>query len=81
MPGDKEDMLEAQNKFIRRTENSGWWKGCALIDEFREYFHIEEELPGEAEDDYKTLGGLSRTCLAIFRKKRKKFPSAVLPLK
>ena len=57
MPGDKEDMLEAQNKFIRRTENSCQWEGLCTIDEFREYFHIEEELPGEAEDDYKTLGG------------------------
>lgn len=57
MPGDKEDMLEAQNKFIRRTENSWLVEGLCTIDEFREYFHIEEELPGEAEDDYKTLGG------------------------
>lgn len=57
MPGDKEDILEEQNKFIKCTENSWLVEGLCTIDEFREYFHIEEELPGEAEDDYKTLGG------------------------
>lgn len=57
MPGDKEDILEEQNKFIKRTDNSWLVEGLCTIDEFREYFHIEEELPGEAEDDYKTLGG------------------------
>ncbi len=57
MPGDEEDILEEQNKFIRRTENSWLVEGLCTIDEFREYFRLEEELPGEAEDDYKTLAG------------------------
>ncbi len=57
MPGDKNDILEEQNKFIRRSENSWLVEGLCTIDEFREYFHIDEELPGEAEDYYKTLGG------------------------
>lgn len=57
MPGDAEDVLEEKNKFIRRTKNSWLVEGLCSIDEFREYFHVDEELPGEAEDYYKTLGG------------------------
>lgn len=57
MPGGKEDILEEQNKFIRRSEHSWLVEGLCSIDDFREYFHIEEELPGEAEAYYKTLGG------------------------
>lgn len=57
MPGDKEDMAEEQNKFIRRSENSWLVEGLCTIDEFRDYFHIEQELPGEAKDYYKTVGG------------------------
>lgn len=74
MPGDKQDIIDEKNKFIRRSENSWLVEGLCSIDEFREYFHIEEELPGEAEDYYKTLGALSPTCSATFRKKRKKQP-------
>ncbi len=57
MPGDAEDMKEEQNRFIRRPDNSWLVEGLCSIDDFREHFHIEEELPGEAEDYYKTLGG------------------------
>ena len=57
MPGDKEDILEEQNKIVRRSENSWLVEGLCSIDDFREYFHMEEELPGEAEGYYKTLGG------------------------
>jgi putative hemolysin len=57
MPGDKEDMAEEQNKFIRRGENSWLVEGLCTIDEFRDYFHIQKELPGEIKDYYKTLGG------------------------
>lgn len=57
MPGDAEDMKEEQNRFIHRSDNSWLVEGLCSIDDFREHFHIEEELPGEAEDYYKTLGG------------------------
>lgn len=72
MPGDKEDILEEQNKFIRRTENSWLVEGLCSIDEFREYFHIEDELPGEAEGYYKTLGGFITYLLGYIPKETEK---------
>lgn len=57
MPGDVEDVLEEKNKFIRRSKNSWLVEGLCGIDEFRDYFHLDEKLPGETEDYYKTLGG------------------------
>lgn len=79
MPGDKEDILEEQNKFIRRSENSWLVEGLCSIDDFREYFHMEDELPGEAEGYYKTLGDLLPISLDIYRKKQKKPGMAVSP--
>ena len=72
MPGDKEDMLEEQNKFIRRSENSWLVEGLCSIDDFREYFHMEEELPGEAEGYYKTLGGFITYLLGYIPKETEK---------
>lgn len=72
MPGDKEDMLEEQNKFIRRSENSWLVEGLCSIDDFREYFHMEEELPGEAEGYYKTMGGFITYLLGYIPKETEK---------
>lgn len=72
MPGDKEDILEEQNKFIRRSEHSWLVEGLCSIDDFREYFHIEEELPGEAEAYYKTLGGFITYLLGYIPKETEK---------
>lgn len=72
MPGDREDMLEEQNKFIRRSENSWLVEGLCSIDDFREYFHMEEELPGEAEGYYKTLGGFIAYLLGYIPKETEK---------
>lgn len=72
MPGDKEDILEEQNKFIRRSENSWLVEGLCSIDDFREYFHIEDELPGEAEGYYKTLGGFITYLLGYIPKETEK---------
>ena len=72
MPGDREDMLEEQNKFIRRSENSWLVEGLCSIDDFREYFHMEEELPGEAEGYYKTLGGCITYLLGYIPKETEK---------
>lgn len=47
-------------------------EGLCSIDEFREYFHIEEELPGEAEDYYKTLGGFITYLLGYIPKETEK---------
>ena len=72
MPGDREDMMEEQNKFIRRSENSWLVEGLCSIDDFREYFHMEEELPGEAEGYYKTLGGFITYLLGYIPKETEK---------
>ncbi len=72
MPSGKEDILEEQNKFIRRTEHSWLVEGLCSIDDFREYFHIEEELPGEAEAYYKTLGGFITYLLGYIPKETEK---------
>lgn len=74
MPGDKQDIIDEKNKFIRRSENSWLVEGLCSIDEFREYFHIEEELPGEAEDYYKTLGGFITYLLGYIPKETEKQP-------
>lgn len=57
MPGDAADRLEEEQRFIHRADGSWLIEGIASIDDFREHFHIEDELPGEAEDYYKTLAG------------------------
>ncbi len=72
MPGDKEDILEEQNKFVRRSDHSWLVEGLCSIDDFREYFHIEEELPGEAEAYYKTLGGFITYLLGYIPKETEK---------
>ena len=57
MPGDEEEKLEDSNRILQRTDGTFLVEGLCSIDDFREYFHIEEEFPGEAEDYYKTVGG------------------------
>ena len=47
-------------------------EGLCTIDEFRAYFHIEEELPGEAEDYYKTLAGFITYLLGYIPKETEK---------
>ena len=72
MPGGEEDILEEQNKFIRRSENSWLVEGLCSIDDFRKYFHIDDELPGEAEAYYKTLGGFITYLLGYIPKETEK---------
>ncbi len=72
MPSGQDDILEEQNKFIRRTEHSWLVEGLCSIDDFREYFHIEDELPGEAEAYYKTLGGFITYLLGYIPKETEK---------
>ena len=72
MPGDKEDILEEQNKFIRRGEHAWLVEGLCSIVDFREHFHIEGELPGEKEAYYKTLGGFLTYLLGYIPKETEK---------
>ena len=57
MPSGEEERKEEENRIVSRSENSWLVDGLLDIDEFKEYFHIEEPLPGEEDDLYKTLGG------------------------
>lgn len=57
MPGNAEDIREEQNKCVQRSDNSWLVEGLISIEDFKEFFHIPGELPGEDEDYYKTLGG------------------------
>ena len=57
MPGDEDDILEEKNKFVKETDNIWIIDGLCSIDEFREFFKIENELPHEEDAYYKTVGG------------------------
>ena len=57
MPGNQEDVAEEKNKIVPYAEDTWLVEGLCTIDDFRNYFSIEEELPGEAKDYYKTVGG------------------------
>lgn len=57
MPSGQEEKQEEENRIVLRSENSWLVDGLLDIDEFKEYFHIADSLPGEEEDLYKTLGG------------------------
>ena len=59
----------------------GWWKGCAPLMSSGSISISKKNFREKRKMTTRRLAGLSRTCSAIFRKKRKKFPSAVLPLK
>ena len=51
---------KSKKKKIKIIERDGAWlvDGLLDVDEFKEFFHIDEELPGEEDDLYKTMGGL-----------------------
>lgn len=72
MPGDAEEIQEEKNKFIKRSENSWLVEGLCTIDEFKEFFRIEEDLPGEEERYYKTLGGFITYILGYIPKETEK---------
>ena len=57
MPSGEDEIKEEENKIIERD---GAWlvDGLLDVDEFKEFFHIDKELPGEEDDLYKTMGGL-----------------------
>ena len=51
----EEEIKEEENKIIERD---GAWlvDGLLNVDEFKEFFHIDQELPGEEDDLYKNYG-------------------------
>lgn len=53
----------AEPDIVQREDGSWLLDGMVSIDEFKELFHLEE-LPGEEEEQYQTLGGFVITSLA-----------------
>ena len=53
-----QQFMEEENKIVEREDGSWLVDGLLDVDEFKEFFHIDEELPGEEKDLYKTMGGL-----------------------
>ena len=58
MPVGEEEKAEEANKIVQRAVNEWLIDGLIPIEEFKDFFKIDEDLPGEEEDLYKTLGGL-----------------------
>lgn len=57
MPASEDELKEEENRIMQRTETTWLVDGLLSIDEFKEYFGITKELPGEEKDLYKTVGG------------------------
>ncbi|WP_298703538.1 hemolysin family protein [uncultured Veillonella sp.] len=57
MPASEDELKEEENRIIKRNDSTWLVDGLISIDEFKEYFDINKELPGEDEDLYKTVGG------------------------
>ena len=57
MPAGEEEKKEEANKIIQRGPNEWLMEGILTIEEFKDFFHIEDDLPEEDEDLYKTLAG------------------------
>ncbi|SUP43916.1 hemolysin family protein [Veillonella criceti] len=57
MPASEDELKEEENRVIQRSDTTWLVDGLLSIDEFKDYFNITKELPGEDEDLYKTVGG------------------------
>ncbi len=57
MPSGEEEKKEEENRIVRREDGTYLVDGLISIEELKEYFEVDELLPGEEDDLYKTLGG------------------------
>ena len=57
MPAGEEEKQEEANRIIRRGPNQWLMEGLLTIEEFKDFFDLDEDLPGEEDDLYKTLAG------------------------
>ena len=57
MPSGEEEKKEEENRIVKRDDGSYLVDGLISIEELKEYFEVDELLPGEEDDLYKTLGG------------------------
>ena len=58
MPAGEAEKNEEANRIIKRGPNQWLMDGLLTIEEFKDFFELEDDLPEEDEDLYKTLGGL-----------------------
>ena len=57
MPSGEEEKKEEENRIVQRDDGTYLVDGLISIEELKEYFEVDELLPGEEDDLYKTLGG------------------------
>jgi hypothetical protein len=57
MPSGEEEKKEEKNRIVQREDGTYLVDGLISIEELKEYFEVDELLPGEEDDLYKTLGG------------------------
>ena len=57
MPAGEEEKQEEANRIIRRGPGEWLMEGLLTIEEFKDFFDLDEDLPGEEDDLYKTLAG------------------------
>ena len=57
MPSGEEEKKEEENRIVQREDGTYLVDGLISIEELKEYFEVDEILPGEEDDLYKTLGG------------------------
>lgn len=57
MPSGEDEKQEEKNRIIQRSENTWLVDGLLSIDEWKYYHQLTQELPGEDDDLYKTMGG------------------------
>ena len=57
MPSGEEEKKDEENRILQREDGTYLVDGLISIEELKEYFEVDELLPGEEDDLYKTLGG------------------------
>ena len=57
MPSGEKEKKENDNRIVQRSPNEWLMEGLLTIEEFKDFFDLEDDLPGEEDDLYKTLAG------------------------
>ena len=57
MPSGEKEKKENDNRIVQRGPNEWLMEGLLTIEEFKDFCDLEDDLPGEEDDLYKTLAG------------------------
>ena len=57
MPSGEKEKKENDNRIVQRGPNEWLMEGLLTIEEFKDFFDLEDDLPGEEDDLYKTMAG------------------------